>query len=128
MKREDIIKILGEDADKDKVTALLDAMHAEIKTHKDAADTAKAELATKVTELAEATKNAGSLEAVQTSPDAQGRVLLLVDVRTDFLETVTERVNITIPRYALASIDKRAKAQGLSRSAYMVRSSLTSQT
>ncbi len=67
------------------------------------------------------------LESVQSSPEAQGRVLLLVDVDTAFLEKVTERVNITVPRYALAAIDKMAKIRGLSRSAYMVRSSLTSQ-
>ena len=68
-----------------------------------------------------------TLELVQASPDAQGRVLVLADVNTAFLERVTERVNITVPRYALAAIDKLAKAQNLSRSAYMVRSALTSQ-
>ena len=34
-----------------------------------------------------------------------------------FMESVAERVNITVPRYALAAIDKLAKAQGLSPSA-----------
>jgi predicted RNase H-like HicB family nuclease len=67
---------------------------------------------------------ASSLEAVQASPDAQGHVLVLADVDTAFLESATERVNITVPRYALAAIDKRAKARGLSRSAYMVGASL----
>jgi predicted RNase H-like HicB family nuclease len=66
-----------------------------------------------------------SLEVVQTSSDAQNRVLVLVDVSTAFLEQVTERINITIPRYALAAIDKLAKNHGLSRSAYMVRSALS---
>jgi predicted RNase H-like HicB family nuclease len=70
---------------------------------------------------------ASSLELVQASPDARGRILVLVDINTDFLESVAERVNITVPRYALAAIDKLAKAQGLSRSAYMVRSALASQ-
>ena len=68
-----------------------------------------------------------SLEAVQAYTDAQGHALVLVDVNTAFLESVAERVNITVPRYALAAIDKLAKAQGLSRSAYMVRSALASQ-
>ena len=68
-----------------------------------------------------------SLEVVQASKDAVGRALVLVDVNTAFLESVSERVNITVPRYALAAIDKQAKAQGLSRSAYMVRSALTAQ-
>lgn len=66
-----------------------------------------------------------SLETVQASKDAQGRVLVLVDINTAFLESVAERVNITVPRYALAAIDKMAKAQGLSRSAYIVRSALS---
>jgi len=66
-----------------------------------------------------------SLETVHTSPDAQGRILVLVDVNTAFLEQAAERVNITVPRYALAAIDRMAKAQGLSRSAYMVRSALS---
>ena len=68
-----------------------------------------------------------SLEAVQASRDAKGRALVLVDVNTAFLESVAERVNITVPRYALAAIDRMAKAQGLSRSAYMVRSALAHQ-
>jgi len=66
-----------------------------------------------------------SLDAVYTSTDAQRRILVLVDVNTAFLENAAERVNITVPRYALAAIDKMAKAQGLSRSAYMVRSALS---
>ncbi len=66
-----------------------------------------------------------SLEAVQASPDAKNRTLVLVDVDTAFLDSATERVNITVPRYALSAIDRLAKAQGLSRSAYMVRSALS---
>lgn len=66
-----------------------------------------------------------SLEAVQGSEDATGRVLVLAEVDTAFLESATERINITVPRYALSAIDRLAKAQGLSRSAYMVKSSLS---
>ncbi len=66
-----------------------------------------------------------SLEVVQASPDAKNRTLVLVDVNTSFLDSATERVNITVPRYALSAIDRLAKAQGLSRSAYMVRSALS---
>jgi predicted RNase H-like HicB family nuclease/predicted DNA binding CopG/RHH family protein len=69
-----------------------------------------------------------ALEAVQASPDARERALVLVDVDTAVLESATERVNITVPRHALAAIDKLAKARGLSRSAYMVRSALASQS
>lgn len=74
MKREDITKIFGEEADKDKVTALLDAFHAEIKTHKDATEQAKADteaaksdLAAKMKELEEASAKAGSVEDLQKS-------------------------------------------------------------
>ena len=66
-----------------------------------------------------------SLEAVRESADAKGRTLMVVDVNTAFLENVTARVNITVPRYALAAIDKLAKAHGISRSAYMVHASLS---
>lgn len=65
------------------------------------------------------------LEEVQASQDAQGRVLVLVDVDTAFLEDVTERVNITAPRHAIHAIDRLAKARGMSRSAYMVEASLS---
>lgn len=41
MTRDEILKIIGEDADKEIVNNLLDAMHAEIKVHKDTADTYK---------------------------------------------------------------------------------------
>lgn len=64
------------------------------------------------------------LEDVQTSEAAKGRVLLLVEIDTAFLDTTTERINITVPRYALTAIDRQAKASGLSRSAYMVKASL----
>lgn len=67
------------------------------------------------------------LETVQASPEAKKRTLMLVDVDTVFLESVTQRVNITAPRYALARIDRLAKAQGLSRSAYMVKAALAAE-
>ena len=80
MKREDIIKILGEDADKDKVTALLDAMHAEISAHKDAASQAQAALAEKGKELEAAAATAkdaedlrGKLAELQTKYEAEAQ-------------------------------------------------------
>ena len=66
-----------------------------------------------------------TLETVQVSKDAKGRTLALVDVDTSFLDSTTERINITVPRYAVGMIDKRAKALGMSRSAYMVKASLS---
>ena len=65
-----------------------------------------------------------ALEAVQASEDAKGRPLVLVCVAASFLDSTTERINITVPRYAVGMIDKRAKALGMSRSAYMVKASL----
>ena len=68
-----------------------------------------------------------SLEKVQKSADAQGRILMLVDVNTAFLDKAVERINITVPRYALAIIDKKAKSLGLSRSSFLVSSALAAE-
>ena len=65
-----------------------------------------------------------SLEDAYKLEAAHGRTLLLVDVDTSFMDTATQRVNITVPRYALGLIDKAAKAHGMARSAFMVESSL----
>lgn len=64
------------------------------------------------------------LEEVQACAEAKGRILVLVDVDTAFLEDVTERINITAPRHAVHAIDRLARARGMSRSAYMVEASL----
>jgi predicted RNase H-like HicB family nuclease len=60
-------------------------------------------------------------EEVIASPDAQGRAVFFVDIDTAFLDNATQRVNITLPRYALNRIDKEAKAHGLSRSAFLLK-------
>ena len=60
-------------------------------------------------------------EAVLESPDAQGRAVFFVDIDTAFLDNATQRVNITLPRYALSRIDREAKAHGLSRSAFLLK-------
>jgi hypothetical protein len=65
-----------------------------------------------------------SIDVVQSSEEAKGRVLVIVDVDTNFLNNVTQRINITVPRYALSMIDKLARAKGMSRSAYMVKAAL----
>lgn len=64
------------------------------------------------------------LEDVQQLQEAQGHVLLLVDIGIDFLDSTPQRINITVPRYALGLIDKAAKARGATRSAYLVQSAL----
>lgn len=67
MKREDIEAIVGTGVDKDVVTKLLDAMHAEITPYKDAAKKAQDDLAAKVAEIGELTKKTGDAEALQKS-------------------------------------------------------------
>ena len=67
MKREDVEAILGAGADKDVVTKLLDAMHAEITTYKDAAKKSADDLAAKVAEIGELSKKTGDAEALQKS-------------------------------------------------------------
>lgn len=65
-----------------------------------------------------------SLEAAYQLEQASGRTLVLVDVDTAFLDQATQRINITVPRYALGIIDKAARANGQPRSAYLVRAAL----
>lgn len=70
MTRQDIEKILGDAATKETVDALLNAMHAEIKGHKDAAAAAQAELQAKRDELAAAAKGATDAKDLQAKLDA----------------------------------------------------------
>lgn len=50
--------------------------------------------------------------------------VMLVDIEFSFLDKTTERINITMPRWALAQIDKRAAAKGMNRSEYLVDSAI----
>lgn len=61
-----------------------------------------------------------SLDDILKNEDAKGQTILLVDVDTSFLDTTTQRINITMPRYALNIIDKAAKKHGLTRSGFLV--------
>lgn len=67
---------------------------------------------------------ASQLEDVLTSEDAQGGAVLLVDVDMSFLEKKAVPVNITMPVYVRNTIDRAAKARGMSRSAFIVESAL----
>ena len=58
MTREQLKAILPEGADDSVVTKILDALHAEIQPHKDAAKQAADDLAAKVAEMAEISKKA----------------------------------------------------------------------
>ena len=65
MKREEIKAILGESATDEVVTKLLDALHAEIEPFKTAAKKAQDDLAEKVTEIGNLTKNATDVNALK---------------------------------------------------------------
>lgn len=70
----------------------------------------------------------GSLEQAAAREDAQGRALLMVEVDPSFLDDTVERINITVPRYALAMIDRAAKKAGKKRSAFLVERALAAAT
>ena len=65
-----------------------------------------------------------AIEALQSAKEYRGGVWALVDVDTDALLGPVERVNITVPRFALRRIDAAAQVAGLSRSQYLTRSGL----
>ena len=64
------------------------------------------------------------LDDVVDSEGAQGGIVLLADIDPAFLSSKAIRVNLSIPEYLLARIDKKAHEHGLSRSAYMVQAAL----
>ena len=62
-----------------------------------------------------------SIEYVEKLEDAKAGILFVVDINFDFLNSKTVPVNITMPFYMKNKIDKMAKAQGLSRSAFLLK-------
>ena len=69
MTRDQMKALLPDGTDDAVVTALLDAMHAEITPYKDAAKNAADELAAKVSEMAEVSKNAATAQSPFTLRD-----------------------------------------------------------
>lgn len=74
----------------------------------------------------EATLDAGagvpapsSLERVGAAPEYAGWAIGVVEVDPAALDETTERVNIILPRRVLHQLDRRARAHGNSRSAYI---------
>lgn len=61
---------------------------------------------------------------VMASDEAAGGWVMVADIDPAFLNARAVRVNLSIPEYLLARIDKKAKAAGLNRSAYMVQAAL----
>ncbi|ABM28500.1 type II toxin-antitoxin system HicB family antitoxin [Nitratidesulfovibrio vulgaris] len=65
-----------------------------------------------------------SLDVVLASEEARGGVVIVVDVDLSFLDKKAVPVNITMPVYVRNTIDRAAKARGLTRSAFIVESAL----
>lgn len=66
-----------------------------------------------------------SLDDVVGSEGAQDGVVVLADIDPSFLNARAIRVNLSIPEYLLARIDKKAHQAGMTRSAYMVQAALS---
>ena len=62
-----------------------------------------------------------TLDEVSSMKEAEGGVLMLVDVSFDFLDETVVPVNISMPAYMRERIDRAARKRGLTRSAYLVR-------
>ncbi len=69
----------------------------------------------------EAAPGPSSLDEVMNNPDFRDGVAFLVSVKEP---AKTVRVNITLSEAELQQIDQRARAHGLSRSAFLVQSGL----
>lgn len=65
-----------------------------------------------------------TLEALRARPEYEGWLFAMIDVDPSLLDDTVERVNVTLPRRVLHRIDAQARAQGLTRSAYIARMSL----
>lgn len=60
------------------------------------------------------------LDEVVSPEDAKGDAMLLAEIDPSLLSSGAIRVNLSIPEYLLARIDKKTHEHGLSRSAYKV--------
>ncbi|MCR5563153.1 MAG: type II toxin-antitoxin system HicB family antitoxin [Desulfovibrio sp.] len=61
-----------------------------------------------------------TFEKVAALDEARDGVLMLVEIRFDFLDERVVPVNISMPAYMRDRIGKAAKAAGMTRSAYLV--------
>ena len=60
------------------------------------------------------------LEELRGNPDYEGGQWVFIDVNLDALDTRKERINLSVPVYALREIDTYVRAQGGNRSGFMV--------
>lgn len=65
-----------------------------------------------------------SLDKFEDDPDYEGGTWIFVDVDLAKLDTRKERVNLSVPAYALKEIDEYARAHGATRSGFMVQAAL----
>ncbi len=66
-----------------------------------------------------------SLDELRDLPDFEGGEWVFVDVNLDALDTRKERINLSVPAYALREIDAYVKVHGGSRSGFMVTAALS---
>jgi len=66
-----------------------------------------------------------SIDEHQSSNEFQGGILALVDVDLDKLMGPAERINISVPRFALRKIDSAAAKSGMNRSQFLVKAALS---
>ena len=65
-----------------------------------------------------------SLDELARNPDYQDGRWVFVDVNLDRVDTRKERINLSVPVYALREIDHHVQAQGGNRSGFMVTAAL----
>lgn len=66
-----------------------------------------------------------SLDELRGHPDYQGGQWVFIDVNLDALDTRKERINLSVPVYALREIDAYVLARGGNRSGFMVTAALS---
>lgn len=64
------------------------------------------------------------IEELQPNPEYTGGIWALVDIDMDKLDPKPERINVSIPRFALAKIDRFAGARHETRSGFLTRAAL----
>jgi predicted RNase H-like HicB family nuclease len=66
-----------------------------------------------------------SIDEHQSSNEFQGGIWALFDVDLDKLMGPAERINISVPRFALRKIDSAAAKSGMNRSQFLVKAALS---
>ena len=66
-----------------------------------------------------------SLDDLRGNPDFEDGEWVFIDVNPDVLDTRKERINLSVPVYALREIDAYVQAHGGNRSGFMVTAALS---